>query len=656
MNIDINKIFMDIDENKHLELLNNMKNVNNVLEQNNQDNQSIIRIMIKIYYDYENYQDAYFLSKTIFLKYLSEVDFNNMIYILKSLIKKNEKYVLEIYKLCDFYLKLNFESNNLLSLICNQIHYLISSKINDFIYNLYAKSPSKTIKNDIINILYIITKPIFYSNKIDNYINFELKIDIDDTSILRYINDNQKTLNITILKLLINKLIEPHNLFKNTNDILQHYNNCLNNIKKLNEILHNIHIFNNLNDLYDFIFHSISYDFCYYGINCKEMYSELNKFYHNLCNAFVKTINHKKTNKIKIGIISYFVIANHSVSNDRIGVINGLIKDDKFDVKIISNNTCGLLYDYVIENKKNLFLFDCSIDDLVKKIMDFDFDIILYPDIGMMSFYQILAMNRLAPIQLNTWGHSETSGIDTIDYFISSIFYEPTNGQDFYTEKLIKLNSLCTYYYERSNKFDINTTITNKYTFCFSKQNNIYCIPATSHKIHPTFIKILQNILQKDPNAIITFMAKKIEFESFMSYLEEIFKENINKLRLIEVMEFPKYMEFLNCVDIVLDTYPFGGCNSTIDAFNVNKIVITMPGDRLNGRFSYGFYKKMDIIEPICNSEMEYVDKAIFYVNNLDERLKIENKIKENKHLLFEEQKSIDDWKNILFSFYNSII
>ena len=38
-----------------------------------------------------------------------------------------------------------------------------------------------------------------------------------------------------------------------------------------------------------------------------------------------------------------------------------------------------------------------------------------------------LAFSKLAPIQCTTWGHSDTSGIDTIDYYLSSTYYENEN-------------------------------------------------------------------------------------------------------------------------------------------------------------------------------------------------------------------------------------
>jgi predicted O-linked N-acetylglucosamine transferase (SPINDLY family) len=114
-----------------------------------------------------------------------------------------------------------------------------------------------------------------------------------------------------------------------------------------------------------------------------------------------------------------------------------------------------------------------------------------------------------------------------------------------------------------------------------------------------------------------------------------------------------KYHKLISCMDVILDSYPFGGCNTTLDSFNFNKIVVTLPSDKINGRFTFGFYKKMDIIEPIANNIDDFVDKAINFASNKLLRDQIENKIKERKSLLFEEKDSIETWKNMLLSFIN---
>ena len=98
----------------------------------------------------------------------------------------------------------------------------------------------------------------------------------------------------------------------------------------------------------------------------------------------------------------------------------------------------------------------------------------------------------------------------------------------------------------------------------------------------------------------------------------------------------------------MIDSYPFGGCNTSLDAFYFNKIVFTVPTHKLNGRFTTGFYKKMEIKEPICESVDELVEKSIYYMEHKEKRTELENLINERKHLIFEEKESLIEWKSQL--------
>ena len=40
-----------------------------------------------------------------------------------------------------------------------------------------------------------------------------------------------------------------------------------------------------------------------------------------------------------------------------------------------------------------------------------------------------LASSRLAPVQVASWGHPETSGLPTIDYYLSAAAFEPPGAQ-----------------------------------------------------------------------------------------------------------------------------------------------------------------------------------------------------------------------------------
>src|SRR5262249_11147123 len=72
--------------------------------------------------------------------------------------------------------------------------------------------------------------------------------------------------------------------------------------------------------------------------------------------------------------------------------------------------------------------------------------VLIYPEISMDGRALQLAAHRLAPVQCNSWGHPITSGMPTIDYYLSSDLMEGPDSQEHYTERLIRLPNLSLYY------------------------------------------------------------------------------------------------------------------------------------------------------------------------------------------------------------------
>ncbi len=84
--------------------------------------------------------------------------------------------------------------------------------------------------------------------------------------------------------------------------------------------------------------------------------------------------------------------------------------------------------------------------DFARAIVARDLDAIIYPEIGMDPMTIMLASMRLAPVQAAAWGHPETSGLPTIDYFLSAECFEPPGAQDNYRERLVALPNLGCHY------------------------------------------------------------------------------------------------------------------------------------------------------------------------------------------------------------------
>ena len=93
-----------------------------------------------------------------------------------------------------------------------------------------------------------------------------------------------------------------------------------------------------------------------------------------------------------------------------------------FDVVVFhsSKTKKGEIYREFFNNNKNGFRNEILPRKLSEKIQIVDkenFDILFYPDIGMSIEFYFLSLIRLARYQIMSWGHPETTGSKSIDFF-----------------------------------------------------------------------------------------------------------------------------------------------------------------------------------------------------------------------------------------------
>ena len=171
---------------------------------------------------------------------------------------------------------------------------------------------------------------------------------------------------------------------------------------------------------------------------------ELMKRTSDLFTQIIPTINYvskniskqKKIEKIRIGFISEF-LTEHTIGKLFGGLIKNLDKK-KFEVVIFHTaHTKKSSMKNEIENGANkIVILGIKIQAQQQQIEKENLDIVFYPDISMSPTTYFLAFSRLAPVQIVSWGHPETTGINTIDYFLSSTLFEPGNTKKKYSERL----------------------------------------------------------------------------------------------------------------------------------------------------------------------------------------------------------------------------
>ena len=346
------------------------------------------------------------------------------------------------------------------------------------------------------------------------------------------------------------------------------------------------------------------------------------------------TRRESKNDKLCIGICSDF-LCSHTIGKLYKGIIQAF-KQSEINVTILrgpgakSDDFSRKIDSYSWKSIRLPLLTK----EAVKMIKNEIFDALFYPDIGMSSYTYSLALHRLAPVQVTSWGHPNTTGLNTIDYFISSELIEPINAQALYKEQLIELRKLpCIYAKPNSeSRRDLLKT------FHLPCDKTLIGIPQSLFKFHPDYDDVLEKISEKlpDMNYVIIEGRSKSQTERLKKRWKTTAPNVLKKTIFLERMSLEDYLSLLDTVDLLLDPIYFGSGNSFYEAMAFGTPFITMPGNYMRCRIVAGAYKQMKLKNaPVASNIQEYIDLAIKLTKNSELRIQIkeESKIAAQQYL-----------------------
>jgi predicted O-linked N-acetylglucosamine transferase (SPINDLY family) len=437
-------------------------------------------------------------------------------------------------------------------------------------------------------------------------------------------------------------------------------------------------VLQNIDDLKIYTGSNGNYNFCYSNRNNRELFTRMAQVLLKICPDLGANLirwkklaaRRSKSKAIKVGFItlSHFLIQSHSVSKDRLGVIKGLSENPDFEVVAISGGEkrCDSSFLELFPDLKSLkridFTSDSSLSDVRSRIADECFDIIIYPEIGMCPTTRLLCFSRLAPVQINTWGHSETSGIPNIDFYVSSKLWNKPSDQKYFSEKLILFDSSGTYYYNRIKRLltpeflDQSDRIRSNWIDCISnlkiEKPVFYGFLQVYRKMNEEMIDLIDQILKQDTNAIIILLDTSEQKIDFRDYVLSKLSKHSPRIIFVPVIPWETFLQTIKATDLVIDYYPFGGFNSSMETFALSKIIVTLPSDKLSGRFTLGLYRQLEIDRFVAKNLEDLKELAIYYGNNPSERGPLEDLISNRLNRIFETRESIDEYVKFLADVY----
>ena len=264
-----------------------------------------------------------------------------------------------------------------------------------------------------------------------------------------------------------------------------------------------------------------------------------------------------------------------------------------------------------------------------------ELDVLFYTDIGMEPTTYFLAFARLAPVQCVTLGHPVTTGIPNVDYFLSSREIDLPDAQDHYTETLIRLATVPTFFKRPSAagsppaRADLGLPADARLYFC--AQNLI--------KYHPDFDLALGEILRRDPKGLLVLINSRTSpklGELLLARFRRSMPDVAHRVAFLPFLNLDALLGFIRHVDAILDTPFFGGGTTSLEMFAVHAPVVTWPGPLARSRITYALYRQMGIEGLAAENATQYVELALRLASDPGWRAAMQEELERKSHVLYE--------------------
>ena len=385
---------------------------------------------------------------------------------------------------------------------------------------------------------------------------------------------------------------------------------------------------NNMDDRLMFSPHNIVAPFFSATYNCpdndKIIKSKINSLvqgYLQSCNIVIK--NTPVNNKI--AVITRNWVSSHVIYKTFFDYIASLKDDYEITLINLGEDAKKVETGLFQEVKTVKFLNPYELD--LGPVINNDFILAFYPDVGMNKESLYLSNLRIAPLQVTGYGHSVSTFGSCIDYYIGGTESElPEYAEKNYSERLVLIPGIGLHpvYPDYSPRLDTSLKKGEKKLI-------INC-PWSSRKQNYLLINTLKQIINStDKKIIIRIMAGSgLHIQNNFIPYEKDLKNALNykDIEIVTQSGYKEYMELIEQGDISLDPFPFGGYNTVIDSLYLNKPIITIEGTKAYNRFAAALLRRVGLNEFIVDNVNDYMIKALQIINDDEYRMNLIQKMK----------------------------
>jgi predicted O-linked N-acetylglucosamine transferase (SPINDLY family) len=250
----------------------------------------------------------------------------------------------------------------------------------------------------------------------------------------------------------------------------------------------------------------------------------------------------------------------------------------------------------------------CGLSDesLAEHIRQDRIDILVDLSLHMAGNRLLVFARKPAPVQVTFAGYPGTTGLSAIDYRLTDPYLDPPGADDSsYAEQSIRLPHSFWCYEPSEEAPEVNplpATATGQITFgCL----NNFC------KVNPPVLRLWAAVLRRVKRSRLLMLAP---LGAHRQRIYDLLKQEgiaEDRLTLVPPQHSRRYLELYHQIDLVLDTVPYNGHTTGLDAFWMGVPVVTLVGQTVVGRAGLSQLTNLGLAELAGHTPDDFVRIAV---------------------------------------------
>ena len=406
--------------------------------------------------------------------------------------------------------------------------------------------------------------------------------------------------------------------------------------------------------------------------------------------SLIYNINHRKR-KVElqspefsgrhIGFVS-FTMYTHSVGKLMIGTIRELSllqSQESFSLYVflpeqLLDRSSDIITQHLKRFKVHIIALSTkNVYEAADAIKERHLDVLVYTDLGIDPFTYVLSFLRLAPVQTAFWGNPILPESNEIDYFMVSDKHKSQYNGAFRPSsrknraQVVRLKGIGSYVFRptivqpsKANR------VSWKDQLRIGSNAKLLLVTQALCKIHPQFDTVLRSILLSDRDAHVVILAGlgPLWSGALILRLQELsdqfgdIDQWLDRVHILTRLSARMYADLIQAAYLMLNTFPYSGFTTNLEALSLHLPVITMDGTSPRSSQTSMLYRIMDSTSGldeesfseccIAKNVSQYVGKTLHLMSNIKYRDAVSKKISTHVDILFKQEQTIKSWVKFL--------